>query len=87
MCNKFNEYHGGKLSEVVINSLKPFLEKIKLYGIKKTIEDFIPEIRLDEFVLNKIKKQLKTAENYGIMIKNFFKGVRFPWRRTSHRKA
>ena len=31
MCNKFNEYHGGKLSEVVINSFKPFLEKIKLF--------------------------------------------------------
>ena len=31
MCNKFNEYHGGKLSEVVINSLKPFLEKIKFF--------------------------------------------------------
>ena len=59
MCNKFNEYHGGKLSEVVINSLKPFLEKIKLYGIKKTIEDFIPEVQLDKFVLRKIKTQLK----------------------------
>lgn len=70
MCNKFNEYHGGKLSEVVINSLKPFLEKIKLYGIKKTIEDFIPEIRLDEFVLNKIKTQLKKRR--GIKLGKYF---------------
>lgn len=59
MDDKLEKYHGGKLSEVVINSLKPFLEKIKLYGIKKTIEDFIPEVQLDKFVLRKIKTQLK----------------------------
>lgn len=70
MSDKSNKYYGGKLSEVVINSLKPFLEKIKLYGIKKSIEDFIPGVQLDKFVLNKIKTQLKKRR--GIKLGKYF---------------
>ena len=56
--NDKSGYKGGKLSEVVINSLKPFLKKIKDIGIKKSIENILPGINADEFVLSKIKNQL-----------------------------
>ena len=56
--NDTSDYQGGKLSEVVINSLKPFLKKIKDIGIKKSIENILPSINADEFVLSKIKNQL-----------------------------
>lgn len=53
-----SDYQGGRLSEVVINSLKPLLMKIKDIGIKKSIENILPGIDADEFVLSKIKNQL-----------------------------
>lgn len=52
------KYQGGKLSEVVINSLEPFLKEIKDIGIKKSIENMLPGVNADEFVLSKIKNQL-----------------------------
>ncbi len=52
------KYKGGKLSEIVIVSLRPFLEKLKLRGLKETISDLIPGLDPDEFVLNKIKTQI-----------------------------
>lgn len=56
--NDKSDYQGGRLSEVVINSLKPFFKKIKDIGIKKSIESLLPGINADEFVLSKIKNQL-----------------------------
>lgn len=53
------EYKCGKLSEVVITSLKKFLKKIEFNGLKRTVELFLPGIDLDEFVLQKIKNQMK----------------------------
>ncbi len=53
-----SDYQGGRLSEVVINSLKPLLRKIKDIGIKKSIENMLLGINADEFVLSKIKNQL-----------------------------
>ena len=53
------EYKCGKLSEVVIVSLRAFLDKIKSNGLKKMVEIFLPGINLDEFVLQKIKNQMK----------------------------
>ena len=66
MDDKLEKYHGGKLSEVVINSLKPFLEKIKLYGIKKTIEVFIPEVQLDKFVVGIVIGNLFQSRSFAI---------------------
>ncbi|MBR2578707.1 MAG: metallophosphoesterase [Clostridia bacterium] len=54
-----HEYKCGKLSEVVIDSLRAFLGKIKQNGLKKTVEMFMPGIKLDEFVLQKIRNQMK----------------------------
>lgn len=51
-------YKGGRLSEIVIISLRPFLEKLKLRGLKEIICDLIPELDPDKFVLDKIKIQL-----------------------------
>ncbi len=53
------EYKCGKLSEVVIDSLRAFLGKIKKNGLKKTAEMFLPGVNLDDFVLQKIKNQMK----------------------------
>ncbi len=53
------DYKGGKLSEIIIVSLKPFLEKIKLNGIKKSIKNLLPGVDPDKFVLKKIKNQLE----------------------------
>lgn len=53
----FSKYKGGKLSEVVIVSLSPFLEKIKNSGIKKVLEGFIGG-NPNEFVIKKIRSQL-----------------------------
>ncbi len=52
-------YKGGQLSGIVVESLKKFFEKIKKNGIKKTVESFMPGIDADEFVLLKIRNQLK----------------------------
>lgn len=51
-------YKGGKLSEIVINSLRPFLAKIKESGIKKSLGLLMPGVDIDEFVIRKIKNQL-----------------------------
>lgn len=56
--DKALDYKGGKLSEIIIDSLRPFLEKIKSNGIKKSIENILPGIEPDKFVLQKIKNQL-----------------------------
>ncbi|MDO4199184.1 MAG: metallophosphoesterase [Clostridia bacterium] len=53
------EYKCGKLSEVVIISLRSFLSKIKKNGLKKMIETFLPGVNLDEFVLQKIRNQMQ----------------------------
>ena len=53
------EYKCGKLSEVVIASLRSFLGKIEKNGLKKTIEIFMPGVDLDDFVLQKIRNQMK----------------------------
>ena len=58
MNEKTLEYKGGKLSKIVIESLRPFIDKIKRTGVKKSIENLIPGINADEFVLKKIKHQL-----------------------------
>ncbi len=52
------DYKGGKLSEIVINSIKPFLGSIKEKGIKKSIENLLPGVKADDFVLSKIRNQL-----------------------------
>lgn len=53
------EYKCGKLSEIVIDSLRAFMGKIKKNGLKKTAEMFLPGVNLDDFVLQKIKNQMK----------------------------
>lgn len=53
-----SDYKGGKLSEIIIVSLRPFLEKIKSNGIKKSIKNLLPGTDPDQFVLKKIKNQL-----------------------------
>lgn len=53
------EYKCGKLSEVVIVSLRSFLSKIKANGLKKIVQTFLPGINLDDFVLQKIRNQMK----------------------------
>lgn len=52
------EYKGGKLSEVVIASLRPFLEKLSSQGIKGTLNGYFPDLNLEKLVLRKIKNQL-----------------------------
>lgn len=52
-------YKCGKLSEVVITSLRSFFDKIKIRGLKRTIQLFLPAVDLDEFVLLKIKNQMQ----------------------------
>ena len=52
-------YKGGRLSGIVIESLRKFFEKIKKNGIKKTVESFMPGVDANEFVLLKIRNQLK----------------------------
>ena len=51
-------YKGGKISEIVISSIRPFLNKLKKIGIKKCLKSFLPKINIDNFVLEKIKSQL-----------------------------
>ena len=51
-------YKGGKVSEIVISSVMPFLNKLKKNGIKKSLGEFLPGINIDDFVLGKIKNQL-----------------------------
>lgn len=38
MNEKILEYKGGKLSKIVIESLKPFIDKIKRTGVKKVLK-------------------------------------------------
>ncbi len=58
MTERSSKYLGGKISEIVINALKPFIEKIKIKGIKKSVEDLIPGMSADKFVIEKIRYQL-----------------------------
>ena len=51
-------YKGGKISEIVISSVMPFLNKLKKNGIKKILGEFLPGIDINNFVLEKIKNQL-----------------------------
>ena len=53
------EYKCGKLSEIVIISLRRFLAKIRENGLKKTVQKFLVEKDLDELVLQKIKNQMQ----------------------------
>ena len=53
------EYKCGKLSEVVIVSLRSFLGKIRANGLKKMVQTFLPGVNLDDFVLQKIRNQMK----------------------------
>ena len=52
------DFKGGQISKVIIDSLKPFLEKIKKVGLKKSIGALFPGKDADAFVLKKIKNQL-----------------------------
>lgn len=56
--NKNNDFKGGQISKIIIDSLKPFLEKIRKVGLKKSIGALFPEKDADTFVLKKIKTQL-----------------------------
>ncbi len=66
------KYKGGQLSEIVIVSLRPFLEKLKNKGLKETVCDLIPGLDLDKFVLGKIKTQL--AKLRGIELSRSYLG-------------
>ncbi len=55
----YYKYKCGKLSEIIIVFLKSFLEKIKKNGLKKMIQTFLPGINLDEFVMQKVRNQMK----------------------------
>ncbi len=57
--NKILDYRGRELSEIVVASLRPFLEKVKSNGIKESIEAFLPGVDPHKFVLQKIKNQLE----------------------------
>ena len=46
------EYKCGKLSEVVIDSLRAFLGKIRKNGLKRTAEMFLPGVNLNDLVLH-----------------------------------
>ena len=55
----YYKYKCGKLSEIIIVFLKSFLDKIKKNGLKKMIQTFLPGINLDEFVMQKVRNQMK----------------------------
>lgn len=69
---KEGEYKGGKLSEIVIFSLRPFLEKLKRKGLKETICNLVPDFNPDEFILYKIRAQL--SKRRGIELGKDFLG-------------
>lgn len=56
--NKNDDFKGGQISKIIIDSLKPFLEKIRKVGLKKSIDALFPGKDADVFVLKKIKTQL-----------------------------
>ncbi|MGN1043924.1 MAG: metallophosphoesterase [Acutalibacteraceae bacterium] len=62
--NKNNDFKCGQISKIIIDSLKPFLEKIRKAGLKKSLGALFPEKDADTFVLKKIKTQL--AKKRGI---------------------
>jgi len=66
------EYKGGKLSEIIIISLVPFLASLKRKGIKQSVAEFIPDVDIDKFVVGKIRKQL--LKRRGVEISNGFIG-------------
>lgn len=53
------KYKCGELSKIVIASLKKGLQKIKSGGIKNALKSFLPGVDPDDFVLQKIRNQLK----------------------------
>lgn len=53
------KYKCGDLSEIVIASLRKWLQKIKSGGIKNALKSFLPGVDPDSFVLQKIRNQLK----------------------------
>ena len=56
--DKNDDFKGGQISKIIIDSLKPFLEKIKKVGLKKSMSALFPGKDADAFVLKKIKNQL-----------------------------
>lgn len=57
--NSNYRYKCGDLSEIVIASLRKWLQKIKSGGIKNALKSFLPGVDPDNFVLQKIRNQLK----------------------------
>lgn len=66
------KYKGDKLSETIIVSLEPFWNKLKENGIKESIKNFIPNMDINNFVLNKIRNQL--SKRRGIEFNNKYLG-------------
>ena len=60
------KYKGGALSKIIIESFIPVLANLKKTGIKRAINDFIPEINIDKFVVNKIKNQLSKRRSISV---------------------
>ena len=60
--DKNDDFKGGQISKIIIDSLKPFLEKIKKVGLKKSMSALFPGKDADAFVLKKIKNQLAKKE-------------------------
>lgn len=56
--------------DIVINLLNPYFKKIKKYGLKSSIEKFLPSGEVHGFIISKIKKQL--ANKKGLKLGGFF---------------
>lgn len=52
------DYRCGKLSEMVADVIRNFLNKINEIGLKQSIENLLPGLNANEFVLGKIKFQM-----------------------------